>query len=109
MDEERIKTIRQQVKILSKDSLIFEVIFDKSQGLEFQSFPALFDFIYENDFDEAAAVWFYPEADEYSSVTFRFDKSDTHGTTAEYLKLWILQSVEDLLVDKIYNQKYSNG
>lgn len=106
MDEERSKILRQQIKTLSKESIVFEVIFDKGQGLEFESFPASFDFIHENDFDQAAAEWFYPEADEYSSVTFRFDKSETHGTTPEYLKSWILQSLEDLLVNKIYNQKY---
>lgn len=109
MDEERLKTLRKQIKTISQDNVIFEILYDKSEGFEFQSFSAFSDFVYENDFDAAAAEWFYLESDEYSSVTFRFDKSDTHGTTPERLKSWILQSLEDLLVDKIYNQKYPNG
>lgn len=109
MNEEHLKTLRKQIKTISQDNVIFEIIYDKSEGVEFQSFAAFSDFVYENDFDEACAEWFYLESDEYSSVTFRFDKSDTHGTTPENLKSWILKSLEDLLVNKIYHQKYSNG
>lgn len=109
MDEERLKTLRKQIGTVSKDNVIFEIIYDKSAGLVFQNFPTFLEFVYENDFDEGCAEWFYPESDEYSSVTFRFDKSDVHGTTPDYLKSWILQSLEDLLVNKIYNQKYPNG
>jgi hypothetical protein len=109
MAEDHLKDLRKQIQTVSRDNVIFEIIYDKSEGLEFQSFPAFCDFVYENDFDEACAEWFYPESDEYSSVTFRFDKSDVHGTTPEYLKFWILQNLEDALVNKIYNQKYTSG